>query len=434
MAAVTALAYWDEQRESRAALDDFAHEQVTLAGALATSLGERLARNPSSQALREAPRDLLSAINAIEREGLVRVLVARPGESVLVGGDGSTVASPAIHRGLERGESSLTLPRGEAAALALPARTAVAGLSHLDSGPSGRWGIAVIATARAERNREMRAKWRLVLGVIVASSLVLAFGGLAMRKQRKELELVHQLALTRIRTERDERLVRADKLATMGALATGIAHEVSTPLGVILGRAEQLMTKQTDERTRRAVEIITDQTERISTVIRGFLGLARGGQPTLQRCDPAALARAATDLVEHRFEKHQVGLHAEIDSDLPMVDCDARLFEQVLVNLLLNACDACHSGGRVSLTVHADGQRVAFVVSDDGVGISQEVAARATEPFFTTKAEGEGTGLGLAIANEIIKHHRGTLNLRPISGGGTRVCVELPTALRAGHG
>lgn len=429
MAAVTALAYWDEQRESTAALDDFAREQVTLAGALAASLGERLANVPPADALREAPADLLAAVGAIEHKGLVRVLVARPGGSELVGSDGSAVSAAAIVRALENGESSLRLPRTEAAALALPARTAVAGLYRLNVPRLGRWGVAVIATARAERDRELRAQWRLVLGVTVASGLVLAFGGLAMRKQRKELELAHQLSLTKIRTERDERLVRADKLATMGALATGIAHEVSTPLGVILGRAEQLLPRQPDDRTRRAVEIIADQTERIFAVIRGFLGLARGGQPALQRCDPAALARAATGLVEHRFEKGQVQLNVDLGANLPKVACDARLFEQVLVNLLLNACDACSEGGKVALSVQSEGQHVAFVVADNGVGISKEVAERATEPFFTTKPEGKGTGLGLAIANEIVKHHRGTLTLSPgVDGRGTRVCVDLPTA------
>jgi two-component system NtrC family sensor kinase len=435
MAAVTALAYWDEQRESRAALDDLAQEQATLAGAVASSLGERLANMPLSDALHAPPADLLAAVRAIEQKGLVRVLLARPGGSDLVGSDGSVVVSTTITRALDQGQRSLRLQRAEAAALALPARTAVAGLHRVEGAELGRWGVAVIATARAERDREVRAQWRLVLGVTVASGLVLAFGGLAMRKQRKELELGHQLVLTQIRTERDERLVRADKLATMGALATGIAHEVSTPLGVILGRAEQLLPKQLDDRARRAVEIISDQTERIFAVIRGFLGLARGGQPALQRCDPAVLAQAATGLVEHRFDKGQIRLHVELDPDLPKVDCDARLFEQVLVNLLLNACDACSEGGKVALSVHGDGQRVAFVVSDDGVGISQEVAERATEPFFTTKPEGKGTGLGLAIANEIVKHHRGTLTLSPgADGRGTRVCVELPTAGHNGHG
>ncbi len=256
-----------------------------------------------------------------------------------------------------------------------------------------------------------------------------------MRKQRKELELGHELALSQIRNERDERLVRADKLATMGALATGIAHEVSTPLGVILGRAEQLLPKQPDDRARRAVTMITEQTERIFAVIRGFLALARGGQPALRHLDPTSLARAATGLVEHRFEQGRVVLDLDLGPDLLDVACDARLFEQVLVNLLLNACDASSEGGRVTLSVHGDRERVAFVVADDGVGISPEVAERATEPFFTTKPEGKGTGLGLAIANEIVKHHCGSLTLSSgANGRGTRVAVELPTAGKDEHG
>jgi signal transduction histidine kinase len=256
-----------------------------------------------------------------------------------------------------------------------------------------------------------------------------------MRKQRKELELGHELALTQLRNERDERLVRADKLATMGALATGIAHEVSTPLGVILGRAEQLSPKQSDERSRRAVEIITEQTERIFAVVRGFLSLARGGQPALQHSDPVALARAAMGLVEHRFEKAGVLLSAELGREVSKVACDARLFEQVLVNLLLNACDASSEGARVTMAVRGDRDRVAFEVADSGVGISPDVAERATEPFFTTKPEGKGTGLGLAIANEIVKHHCGTLTLGPGLGGrGTRVLVELPAVREIDHG
>jgi signal transduction histidine kinase len=271
--------------------------------------------------------------------------------------------------------------------------------------------------------------------VAVASGLVLVFGGFALRKQRRELELGHQLALTKIRNEGDERLVRADKLATMGALATGLAHEVSTPLGVILGRAEQILPKQTDERARRAVETILQQSERIFAVMRGFLTLARGGTPTLTHCDPTALAESAAGLVEHRFERASIQLELRTGAHLAKVACDARLLEQVLINLLLNACDACSPGGSVELSVQGDAQRVAFTVSDDGIGIHPDVAMRATEPFFTTKPAGEGTGLGLAIANEIVKHHCGSLTLSPgVGGRGTRVTVDLPVAAEAGRG
>jgi len=434
MAVVTALAYWDEQRESKAALDDFTQEQVTLAESVAASLVQNLASD-SNNALQAAPADLVAAIRAIEHRGLVRVLVRRPGRAELIGSDGANIPAISIARAIDEGLPSLRLARRDAAGLGLPARTAVAGLHRVDAPGFGRWTIAVVATARAERDREVRAQWRLVLGVLVASGLVLAFGGYAMRKQRKELELGHQLALTEIRNERDERLVRADKLATMGALATGIAHEVSTPLGVILGRAEQLLPKQQDDRARRAVETIAEQTERIFAVVRGFLALARGGQPALTRCDPEALARAATGLVEHRFEKATVRLELDIGSNLSKVACEPRLFEQVLVNLLLNACDACSDGGTtVTLSVHGDGERVAFVVIDDGSGISPEIAERATEPFFTTKPEGKGSGLGLAIASEIVKHHCGSLTLSPSAQGrGSRVCVELPAAAKDDH-
>ncbi len=426
IATVTALAYWDEERESTAALDEFAQEQLTLAESLTASLEERL-RSFSGDATREPPGGLLAAIRSIERPQAVRVFVQRPGIAGLAASDGEMVRSRVLEAATSAG--SFRLSREEAHALGLPARTAMAGTKAFDAGAQGRWAVFVVATARLERDRGMRARWRLVLGVLLASGLVLGFGGLAMRTQRKELELGHELEVTTIRNERDERLVRADKLATMGALATGIAHEVSTPLGVILGRAEQLLPKQTDERTKRAVEAIVQQTERIHAVIRGFLALARGGQPTLAHCDPTRLALAAVELVEHRFDKASVSLTTDIGTDAPKVLCDARLFEQVLVNLLLNACDACEEGGKVHLTVRAEHGRVAFEVLDDGIGIAAAAAERATEPFFTTKPEGKGTGLGLAIANEIVKHHSGSLALRPgPNGRGTSASVELPAA------
>ncbi len=158
MAAVTALAYWDEQRESKAALDDFAEEQVTLAESLAASLGERLKSGvPSKDALLRPPVELLAAVRGIERKGVVRVLLGRPGGSDLVGSDGTIVAAPAIAQALATGQKSLRLSRPQAAGLALPARTAVAGLERVDVGGLGRWGVAVVATAQAERDRELRA-------------------------------------------------------------------------------------------------------------------------------------------------------------------------------------------------------------------------------------------------------------------------------------
>jgi signal transduction histidine kinase len=237
------------------------------------------------------------------------------------------------------------------------------------------------------------------------------------------------MALAEATREADERLQRADKLATMGALATGIAHEVATPLGVILGRAEQLAPRvASDDKAARAVQAITEQAERIDEVVRGFLRLARGDGPALEREDPAALVRAAVDLARHRFAKVGVALEVEAHAALPKIACERRLFEQVLVNLLLNACDACveAGGGAVRVTVRASDEKVIFEVDDDGAGIGKEAAARATEAFFTTKPSGRGTGLGLAIASEIVKHHRGSLVIEPRAPKGTRAAIEVP--------
>ncbi len=299
------------------------------------------------------------------------------------------VAATSLDEGAGAEVRAIQLSRAEAAELGLPARMAVAGIARIDAGPLGAWDVAVIATAKVERDRERRAQWRLVLGVAVAGALVLAFGSAAVRRQKNQLELTHALAIAALEHERDERLVQADKLATMAALATGIAHEVATPLGVIVARAEQVVARtENDEKSRRAAEIIVSEADRIHAVIRGFLALARGHTPQLEDADPAVLAEEALALVDHRFTKVDVALTSAIAKDLPAVACDPRMFEQVLVNLLLNACEACRTGGHVDLSVRRRDDRIAFVVEDDGVGIDAEAARRATEPFFTTKREG----------------------------------------------
>jgi len=436
--AVAVVAYWDAQREFAAALKDFAGEQTALARATAIGLRSQLAGPTASSSvdletrldLERKARDFLGSVRSTERPHLIRLLVQGPFRVGLSTSDGQVVRSPAVEAGLATGASWIRLGRGEAAALGLPARTAMAGLAALDAGKAGRWGIVVVASALRERDREAFAQLRLALSVVVASGLVLAFGGIALRNQRERMLLSQELAVASVQSERNERLIRADKLATMGALATGIAHEVSTPLGVILGRAEQLMSRANgDERSRRAAEAIAQQAERIGGIVRGFLALARGESPSMEHVDPTTLGAVAIDLVAHRFALAQVLLTTSLARRLPQVACEPRLMEQVLVNLLLNACDACGPGGTVDLRILSEGDRVAFVVTDNGTGISPDAARRMMDPFFTTKPVGEGSGLGLAIANELVKHHRGSLSVATRQGQrGTRACVELPTA------
>jgi two-component system NtrC family sensor kinase len=432
LASVLAIAAWDEQREARAALDDFAVEQTALARSAATALVDsaraEACLEPGSPCLTAA---LATLRGSAEQPGTVRVLVQLPGQPRLLGTDGTAVQASALKNALDAGRPWVQLTREQAAELGLPRRMAVAGFASVPDAAHRPWAVAVVATAQRVRDRESRALWRLLLGTALASLLVGSFGGLALREQRRELETRHALAVQEAVQARDRRLVEADKLATLGALATGVAHEVSTPLGIIVGRAEQLLPRMEPlSRSHRAVTAVLEQAERISRIIRAFLTLARGGAPSLAHVQPEALAQAALDLVEHRLTQANVTLLHRLEPNLPEVACDSALFEQVLVNLLLNACDACAPGGTVELGVELHEGRVAFIVDDDGTGISPEARERCLEPLFTTKPPGKGTGLGLTIASEIVKYHHGNLAFEPRSATavgqkGTRVRVEI---------
>jgi two-component system NtrC family sensor kinase len=482
IAVVTGLAWWDEQREAEDALHDLESEQSTLAWAVAGTLrghltslereavlvgehgpgelGERYSpvlvrrgdapRAVSPDPLRlllsvpiadgrivdagVRPADLIDRDQRLARPGELMLLLAPPNETSLHSVNGGVVTSPALHDALDRGASTLRLSRPEAAAIGLPARTSMAGLAWVDAGDLGHWGVVAVASAARERDREKRAMWRLVLGVLLASGLVLAFGGVALRRQRQQLELQREMAVAEAQHARDEDLLEAERVATMGTFAMGIAHEVATPLGVIVGRAEQLLAKvRDDERAARGAQTILTQADRIQHIIRRFLDMARGGPPSLERVNPSNIVRAALDAVEHRFAKARVTVAADIPSTMPAIQCDGDLLEQAIVNLLLNACEACDEGGHVEITARSDGERIAFVVTDDGSGISPENVKRATEPFFTTKPRGAGTGLGLAIATEIVKSHRGELTIAPNSDKGTRALIEIPIASGGNH-
>ena len=392
--AVGALAYWDERARSEAGLDDLGAEQVAVAEAAASA-------SPA-------------ALRSLERDGRLVLIVDGNGRATTL--DGAAVALPPVSPTTR----VLRLDRPDAAALGLPARVAMVGLARL--GTAGT-RIAIAETAERQRDRDREGFARLVLALVLATGLVASFGGLALLRQRRQLRLERELAVR----AKDAELDRLSRAATMAALGSGIAHELATPLGVIVGRAEQLLARANgDERMTKNAQAILDQAEHVDGVIRGLLGLARGAPIALQETTPSELVREAQALVEHRFAR--AGVHLELggSSHAPAVRCEPRLFEHALVNLLLNACDASPAGATVKLAVEPGASEVAFVVTDDGEGITADNAARAIQPFFTTKPAGKGTGLGLAIANEIASTHRGSLAIGPREPRGTRAAITLP--------
>jgi signal transduction histidine kinase len=421
---VAGLAYWDAIRESDAALRELADGQATVSRAL----GVTLAALQAAGSDREVQ---LMVLRRVETPGSLRVFLHDAGASVLRSTGRDEVASPRIVEAIGRHDRTVRIPRDEAPLFGLPARTAIAGIAY--PGEPASIAVVTVSSAEHQRDRQSWARRRLLLSVGAAGGLVLAFGGVALRMQRKELVLEGELAVAALQRRSDERLERASKAAAFGTLAIGVAHEISTPLGVIAARAEQLQPKVAgDERLAGAVAAIASQAERIRQVIRGLLGLARGDAPSAEQIEPGQVIAGAVALVRHRLDSAGVPLTESIATALPAVIGDAKLLEQAVVNLLLNACDACKPvAGSIVIRAVETGGDVSIVVEDSGTGISEANVERALEPFFTTKAREGGSGLGLAIAREIVSNHRGTLTLAPMPDRGTRATIRLPPARSA---
>lgn len=433
IAAIAALSMWDVKRRHAESMEDFGQHQERLARGMASNLEVRFADAACRPGA--ALGNVLLGLKKLEQPGSYIVLLWPPDAPGFVATSGQPVPSGLLQDALQEGRGYVRLPRELAAELGLPRRAAVAGLARFREPAGGVFQVAAVATALRARERADEASWRALLAVFVAAGAVLAMGGVALHWQRQELRAQQALAIEEAHRRREAELERASRAATLGTLAMGITHELSTPLGIITARAEQLVARlRTDERAAHGVQVIQEQAGRMSQVIRGFLGLVRDQSLLTDQLSPADICQGAMALVWHRFA--ELGIELDLDaapeSVLPLVRGDQRLLEQALVNLLLNACDACPSGGRVELRTCAGEQQVLFRVTDNGVGISEEAAARAMEPFFTTKPVGQGSGLGLAVAHEIVKSHRGSLRIGPLPAGGTCAEIMLPQAVEKG--
>ncbi len=437
---IAGLAMWDVKRRHAESMEDFGQHQERLARSLAAHLETLLSAGPSqpSQPGQPSPTaatlaEALKRLQQLQQPERWLVLVWAPSTPGFVTLTGQPTDPQLLREETQHGLGTARLHRDAAAALGLPRRAAVVGLASFQVGPPGpakRYWVAAVATAARARDREAKASALTLLSIVVAALVVLVLGGIALHWQRQELRVQQALAVEEAHSRREAELERASRAATLGTLAMGITHELSTPLGIITGRAEQLVTRlASDERGLRSAQVIQEQAIRMGQVIRGLLGLVRDQAPSANRLCPEDICRGAMDLVRHRFMATKTELRFETPTGaaLPAIRGEPRLLEQALVNLLINACDAaweaCPLHGQVVLRVCESEHQVLFRVTDNGAGISEEAAARAMEPFFTTKPIGQGTGLGLAITHEIVKSHRGSLRIRALPAGGT--CAEI---------
>ncbi len=236
----------------------------------------------------------------------------------------------------------------------------------------------------------------------------------------------------------EARLRNAERLASIGRLSAGLAHEIGTPLNVIGGRAETLRRKLSgNELADRNLGIITAQIERIARIVRGMLDFARAREPHLDWAEVPAILRRVLELLGQRLEEARIRTEFLLPGDLPAIQADADQIYEVFLNLAANAMDSMPRGGILRLrgeVVRATPPQrggsaspfLAVSMEDTGEGIAPENLDKIFDPFFTTKDVGKGTGLGLSVSYGIVQEHGGWIDVTSEQGHGTRLTVFLP--------
>jgi two-component system NtrC family sensor kinase len=264
----------------------------------------------------------------------------------------------------------------------------------------------------------------------------LAQGDMTVRVQTHgsgELAVLGQSFNSMVETlhKTQQELLHKEKLASMGQLAAGVAHEINNPLGTILLFSEALY-KETpqDAPQRNDLKMIINETTRCKNIVADLLNFSRQQEVLAQETDVHALLEQVIEEVAHQPSFEGVQIVRQFSPSLPIIQADAAQLQQVFINLLNNGAEAMEGGGTLTLTTRPlDNQWVEIKVSDTGCGIPEENVGKLFTPFFTTKPPGKGTGLGLSIVYGIIKMHRGQITVQSEVGKGTTFTVTLPVRL-----
>jgi two-component system NtrC family sensor kinase len=297
--------------------------------------------------------------------------------------------------------------------------------------PIHRLVAAVQKTARGDIVKEVAVDSSDEMGLLAREFNVMAE---KLQLSYADLENVVERRTRELKSAQDQ-LVQIGKLAAVGELAGGMAHEINNPTGIILTRVGYLLSELKDgrlplefEEDLRTLEI---HARRIARITNGLLTFSRHSTFELKPVEIAEVVDGSIGIVEHRFRRHGVRLIRRVPPDLPLIVADANYLEQVFINLLNNAVDAVEDEGEVRVEIDriADGNGKSSLeirVSDNGSGIEPENLDKVFDPFFTTKEVGKGTGLGLSISYGIIQEHGGGIRVESGPEKGATFIITLP--------
>jgi two-component system NtrC family sensor kinase len=254
-----------------------------------------------------------------------------------------------------------------------------------------------------------------------------------MEKWTKNLEEEVQKKTAEI-VRAQEQLINAEKLASLGRMAAGVAHELNSPLTGIVTFAHLMMKRIPPENAQDAedLKVIIDQAERCSKIVRGLLGFSRKTASEKAHVDINTLIENTLSMVRNQAKFYNIAFDVRLDKSIPEVNADPNQIQQVFLNLLINAADAMEEKGKITISsrmiIDRDDRFVEIEFTDTGPGIPEDIRSKVFEPFFTTKPAGKGTGLGLAVSYGIIKKHEGQIFVKSEHGQGASFFIRLPVA------
>jgi len=235
--------------------------------------------------------------------------------------------------------------------------------------------------------------------------------------------------------EAQKRLIQTERLAALGSVAAGVAHEVKNPLAIMLQGVEYLKSAlKNDVRLLDVTQRIEKSVLRADNIIKGLLSYSRQVSLKMEEMDILPLIDETLSFVEYQIQLKHISVKKQYAENLPKIIMDSNQIKQVFTNLFMNALEAMEEEGILGVRVDAkkdekEEKKVKIVVSDTGKGIPEEVIRKIFDPFFTTKDNERNTGLGLSITKGIIDKHHGTIEIESEPGRGTRIIIELPAGI-----
>ncbi len=262
-----------------------------------------------------------------------------------------------------------------------------------------------------------------------------------LRLQEKERELASEKARTEALKERSQelqealdklketqdQLTQSEKMAAVGQLAGGVAHEINNPMGVILGFAQSLMRRiKEDDPLYLPLKSIEREAVRCRKLVADLLTFSRAEKTKAEKIDINQTIDEILSLTEAGAKIKNIEIIKKYKKNLPFIKANKNQIQQLIINLCNNAIDAMTAGGKITVMTESAENWIVFSVSDTGKGMSEEIKKHIFEPFFTTKEVGKGTGLGLSLCYEIVKKHNGTIEVSSELNKGTIFTIKLP--------